>query len=463
MDALVVSHARGRAPALASLSASPGPVAPDGLLLRAVVFRLVCVYFVLYSLPWPLGWIPGTEPLAAHYTEAMDWLLLQAGQRLLPDTQALASVETGSGDTTRAWLTLVLQVAAAAAVCVLWSLFDRRSAHPRIADLLRTYLRYVLAAAMLGGGAAHFSGGQFPPIRGDQLATPWGECSPMGVLWRFMGASAAYTVASGIAECLGGLLLLWRRTATIGALVTAGVMTDVVLLNFCYDVPVKLYSTHLLGMAVVIAWRDVPRLIDILWHHRAVAAAPLRLPAPWWWFGSMRLVKLAAVGWLLFGIGQKLLASWHDHQHPFGPLHGTYEVIRFERDGVEMPPLITDATRWGQVVVQDRLGPSRSVSVWAIDLRGQRLNHFAATADEGSRTLTLEVPLPAGISGPPCPSPFRFEALAGAGGSAPAREWLLEGRLAGAAVRATLREVRREDRLLLSRGFHWVQEFPFDR
>jgi hypothetical protein len=460
MDAIVVSNARGRAPSLASL---PGGPAPDGLLLRTVVFRFVCVYFVLYNLPWPLGWIPGTEPAAARYTEAVDRLLLLAGQRLLPGSTVLAPFETGSGDTTRAWLTLVLQVGAAAALTVLWSLFDRRPAHPRLADLLRTYLRYVLAAAMLGYGAAKFFGGQFPACDASQLAARWGDCSPMGVLWRFMGASPTYTAATGIAECLGGLLLLWRRTAGIGALVSAGVMANVVLLNFCYDVPVKLYSLHLLVAALVVGWRDLGRLLDVLWHHRAVAAAPLRLPAPWWWFWPMRLVKLAVVGWLLFGQGVGLLERWRDEQRPRGPLHGAYEVVGFERDGVDRPPLLTDAERWHLVVIDDRRGAAPEASLSVLGARGQYLRHVPVRFEDGDRTLCIEQPLPSEQSGPPALVRWSIAPVPLGTDPSASREWRVEGAIDGASVRAVLRELRAADWPLLSRGFHWVQEYPFNR
>jgi hypothetical protein len=69
----------------------------------------------------------------------------------------------------------------------------------------------------------------------------------MGLLWTFMGASAAYTIFTGLGELVGGLLLTTRRTALAGALVSAAVMTHVAVLNFCYDVPVKLFSMVLSG------------------------------------------------------------------------------------------------------------------------------------------------------------------------------------------------------------------------
>ena len=80
----------------------------------------------------------------------------------------------------------------------------------------------------------------------------------MGVLWSFMGASVPYIIFSGACEVAGGLLVLFRRTTTFGALVNITVMANVVALNFFYGVPVKLYSANILLMAVV-----VPA------HHRA--------------------------------------------------------------------------------------------------------------------------------------------------------------------------------------------------
>jgi len=69
----------------------------------------------------------------------------------------------------------------------------------------------------------------------------------MGLLWTFMAASKGYQIFTGAAEVLGGILLLWKRTTTLGALTVFGVMANVMALNFFYDVPVKLLSTHLVN------------------------------------------------------------------------------------------------------------------------------------------------------------------------------------------------------------------------
>jgi hypothetical protein len=43
--------------------------------------------------------------------------------------------------------------------------------------------------------------------------------------------------------------LLFRKTKTFGSLVCITVLMNIVAMNFCYDVPVKLFSSNLLLMA----------------------------------------------------------------------------------------------------------------------------------------------------------------------------------------------------------------------
>ena len=68
------------------------------------------------------------------------------------------------------------------------------------------------------------------------LIEPYGQFSPMGVLWSFMGMSRAYTVFSGIVEITGCVLLVFRRTTMLGAMVSAVALLNVVVLNFSYDI-----------------------------------------------------------------------------------------------------------------------------------------------------------------------------------------------------------------------------------
>src|ERR1039458_10512050 len=63
-----------------------------------------------------------------------------------------------------------------------------------------------------------------------------------------------------------------RRTLAI--LLTFGVMSNVLMLNFCYDVPRKIYSTHLVLMALFLLLPDVRRLIDFFIRNRRTEPSP---------------------------------------------------------------------------------------------------------------------------------------------------------------------------------------------
>src|SRR5262249_30445006 len=146
----------------------------------------------------------------------------------------------------------------AAAVALLWSLVAwRRTNYPRLHDWLRVYVRFYVAYEMVLYGSIKVIKSQFPDPPLDRMLQPFRDASPMGLLWTFMGASDAYNVFTGAGEMLGGLLLTTRRTTLLGALVCIGVVGHIVALNFCYDVPVKLFSAHLLLMSVFLTLPDL--------------------------------------------------------------------------------------------------------------------------------------------------------------------------------------------------------------
>jgi len=60
--------------------------------------------------------------------------------------------------------------------------------------------------------------------------------------------------------------------------VTAFVVANVVLYNFFFDVPVKLYAAHLLIMALFVVLPDVRPLFDFFWRHKPSAPTGVWVP-----------------------------------------------------------------------------------------------------------------------------------------------------------------------------------------
>src|SRR5947199_10310512 len=95
-----------------------------------------------------------------------------------------------------------------------------------------------------------------------------------------MGYSTPYTIFTGVGEVIGGVLLFFRRTTTLGALIICGVMANVVALNFSYDVRVKVFSSLLLFLTIFLLVPDLRRLMNIFVLNRSTPAANLDGPIP---------------------------------------------------------------------------------------------------------------------------------------------------------------------------------------
>ena len=346
-------------------------------------------------------------------------------------------------DYVQALIGFVLAVAAA----LIWTALDRkRKDYAGLAGWFRVYLRYVLAVVMLSYGFSKVFDLQFSPPGASRLTESYGDSSPMGLAWTFMGYSIAYTVFSGAMECLGGLLLFFRRTATLGALVTAAVMTNIVMMNFCYDIPVKLYSAHLLMTAVVILGPAMARLMDVLVLHRGVAPEDVRPPS---WSGWRRWgrwsLKALVVGFFLC---TNISGNWFYRKRmaASGGSGAACEAEAVTRNGAEVPPLVTDKTRWRYAILYGNF-----LVVRAMD--GSRAN-FTLNKDEKAGTWTIAERGPDHSTKPA----ITFHA------SAPDdAHILLEGLLDGAQTQIRLVRKEAKDFPLMNRGFHWINEMPYNR
>jgi hypothetical protein len=256
-------------------------------LLKRFTLRFAIVYWVLYLIPgpfpglvvsWNITWLNKLAMMIASVSDSLRMSSCQWAAATWFGINEPLVPKNGSGDTTGAYLEILLIFIVALVLATLRSLIDRRRVSlDGSRDLLRSLLRYTLAIWMISYGLAKVSldFNQFPESSAWQLEKKWGDSSPMNVLWAFMGASRPYTIFAGLGEVAAAVLLVWRRTAVLGAMVAVGVMTNVMMMNFCYDVPVKIFSTHLAVMAVMILCFDGGRLVNLLFANRSVPPADL--------------------------------------------------------------------------------------------------------------------------------------------------------------------------------------------
>jgi hypothetical protein len=360
------------------------------------------------------------------------------GARVLGVTRPITTQVTGSGDRTFHWVEIVLHLVIAVVVAVVWSLLDRRARKLRLSDAtlsrwLRVYVRYSLAFTMLGYAFAKIFYLQFPFPTAGRLVERVGEMSPMGLLWTFMGYSRAYNVFCGGAEALGGALLFFRRTTTLGALLLITALANVLVLNLCYDVPVKLGSAHYLALAVYLCAPDLRRLAGVLLWNRATAPANLSWPETTPWARRARIgAKIAALACTAYSISQM---AGERTALPPSPLGGAYDVEAFTSTGEPRPVAWRSvASAYGRVTIRPATGDAR---------------RFELRVDEAKGEIELTEQADAG------PTRLAFT-----------REGdvlTLRGTFDGAAIEARLRHLDESRWPLLSRGFHWVNEAPYNR
>lgn len=186
---------------------------------------------------------------------------------------------TGSGDTAINWIAAGLMLLTAFLVAVIWSVLDRRRLeYQTAAAWLRFLLRLTLIFAMCTYGFVKFFPLQMAPPSLAVLNEPLGQSSPMTLLWTLIGLNPVYEMICGGAELAAAALLLFRRTALAGALLTGFVMTNVLLYNMFFDVPVKLYAAHLVLFAIAITAPDLGALWSFFWRHTPAAPSGVWVP-----------------------------------------------------------------------------------------------------------------------------------------------------------------------------------------
>jgi hypothetical protein len=276
-----------------AIGASTGPA-----VYRRLAGRFALLAFGLYHLPLVLNDYPSLggggirdQGLAHTWGHVFTPPGVWVARHVLGLTGAMpAAYEGDNGDVGEEFGRLLLGIAIALVASIAWTIADRRKPRsPWVEPMLRLLLRYAIVLGLTSYAVAKLLPVQFPPLQPLHMERHVGDMTPQGLLWTLMSASRPYAFFGGALEMLAIVLLAFRRTATLGALVCLVVVTNVAVLDLCYDVPVKLFSLGLAASAAVLvlldaapatAWMPIcdgtGREIGSTWRARSTAS-----PSPW--------------------------------------------------------------------------------------------------------------------------------------------------------------------------------------
>lgn len=439
-----------------------GPVPPSWATATLIAFRFGTCYFGTFSLAVLVGLIPvilkgvgidGLWSVVRGLFHALRSPIAWIGEHLLG--LRVESTQVGS-DSAFQWTALFCIAVLAAVATTVWTVLDRdRRRYDRLQPWVWTILRLALATAMFYFGMAKVIPTQMPFVL-NRLVEPYGNFSPAGVLWAQVGVSPPYQIVLGLAEVLGGLLLLLPRTAAAGLVVCAVDLTQVFLLNMTYDVRLKTVSSQLLLLSLFLLAPYARRLLTAFFTDRAVPpVTSMQL------FAGRRSNRIALAAQLCVGLA--LLTAfgaqgWQQFTRPTPNLYGIWQVETFSAEGYPRDPLITDQLRWRRVVFDGPFHVSAPVMV-TVQLMDDSFEVFGGTIDPRTHIIDLSHQIELGTYRE---TPVRIRLTYWWPGQ-PNQMIVDADDYAGHRIHTRVTKMDPSSFPLVERGFNWVQETPYNR
>jgi len=416
---------------------------------RKIALRFFFIFFIQYIILNPNGVLPQVDVLYEIYIQPMHSFIVWVGAHILHLDKPISTFTNGSGDTTFDNVLLLFGFVLALVGTIIWSLADRKARnYNNLFYWLTVIVRYYVGITMITYGCVKIIKLQFPGPSPDRLLQPFGNASPMGLAWTYMGYSTGFNYFTGLAEFACGMLLFFRRTATLGAIIGLVVAGNIMAINYCFDVPVKLLSTMLVIMCAYILSKDFIRLLNFFILNKPAQPANLgrhQFKKRW------KNITLTTVKYILV-VYTVAMTFYGDLQArtQYGdlakkpPLYGIYNVQSFIRNKDTIPALRTDTSRWHKLTISYS-GMARVImsndSSESHDFKIDTVKH---TIVMNTYTDTVNKAY------------YTY--------SQPKKDILqLKGTFKKDSIIINLKKYDLNNFRLINRGFHWINEYPYNR
>lgn len=355
----------------------------------------------------------------------------------------------GSGDNTYAYITFFVNLVLAFLIVVIWSIADRkRKNYNKFYYWLTVILRLFLIVFMFSYGFVKVFQIQFQPPSLIRMLQPIGEMSPMGLAWTYMGYSKGFGAFAGLMEIVGGILLIPRRTIALGAFIIIGVMAQVAMMNLSFDIPVKLFSIHLILMALVLFLSDKNRFWYAFLKNRKAKFQNSEHPIKnrefhnvVYWTKIIGLIVILGLG-CVFGYSAQQKMSPNNTKN-LSELYGIWEVDYMVQNSDTISPLLSNTNRWHYLILERKgravvktIGNRLERYYFEVDTTNKKISMYGIEMEKDSLNINFQ---------------NQFNSLS------------LNGILDGDQIDIGLSLKDLNDFPLKSRGFHWVNERPYNR
>lgn len=336
-------------------STYPSSSQPNWTAGQLVLFRLVFLYFTLQVLP--LDW------KYYHHVFSVNWFDIRLNDifnisRYTPQFFSGAYTPDHWGLATFADWGIIFLIAVAGTI--VWTVTDKKNnQYHRLYYILRVMVRYRLAVAVLAYGFIKLYPMQAPYPSISNLNTTYGDFTSWKMFSLSLGIVPGYQSFLGAVEVTAGLLLLFRRTATIGASIIIFFTGNVFMSNLAYEGGETAYSLFLVTLALFLVAYHAQRIISLIFLRNPT---PPELYQPLAITSRQKMLRLAIKSLflyffvLLYGFKAGEVYRQGGYQYPAKPglagTEGLYHVSKFVINNREIPYSATDTLRWQNVVFE---------------------------------------------------------------------------------------------------------------
>lgn len=242
-----------------------------------IIFRSLFLCLGLYLLDYEIGMLfldldqyKALSAMYAHLSQPLFWI----DQHIFHIGYNPKLHQAFPGDSYFGMVYYLTIISISVFVVIVWSIIERhKKNYHHLNYWFRLYVRYAVALIVFSYGMEKVFDVQMSYPQVTDLLTPMGDEVKFNVAWNFIGASPGYETFTGICEVVGSLLLLFNRTYFFGSLFMCTILTNVVAINFFYNIGVLLPSSFLLVSMLYLFLPYAQKLIQFFFRGKTISIA----------------------------------------------------------------------------------------------------------------------------------------------------------------------------------------------
>lgn len=324
-----------------------------------ILFRITFVFFAIICMPSNIKWyahIINTDWSRPHYRDLYEIGRFDSGFTFFGD-MLFGNYLDGYA----VWIiTLLVAIGGGLAwTCIVYKEPTERKEYTMLYYWLRVVVRYRASIGIITFGFTKLFPSQMPYPSFGLLNTHFGDFTAQKIYWLSVGISPWYQVFAGTVEIFAGVLLLFRRTTLLGAILLLAALGTIVFINIGYDGGVHVYSSYFVLLALFLMAKDMPYIYRLFIQERFTVPVYIYPALKKLWQRYTRIVLKAFIIVIFLGVLfylQLVNFLYDPYKQPsvagVKTLRGNYRITEFRINNTLLPYSPMDTVRWQEATFE---------------------------------------------------------------------------------------------------------------